>query len=190
MRKEMQQRLMARIKNITGTGTVIGASTTQLQVRGAAGKTNDRIRRMHEYGFMSRPLPGAKSYSLFLGGVTARGFTVVVEDERYQMELAPGDVAVLDDKGNLVHMTKSGLKVVACGDIDITAKKGVNITAADSVQVTAARDVSVTAGGRIIQKGETISLNDGAGVITCESVCPFIGAPHVDGSTVVTAGKS
>lgn len=113
MRKEMQQRLMARIKNITGTGTVTGASTKMLQIKTATGRTNDRIKRLHNYGFMSRPLVDAKTYSLFIGGVTARGFAVCVEDERHQIELQPGEVAILDDKGNLVHFTAAGIKVVS-----------------------------------------------------------------------------
>lgn len=135
MRKEMQQRLMARIKNVIGTGTVTGAKTGILQIKTATGRTNDRIKRVHNYGFMSRPLVGAKTYSLFIGGVTARGFTVNVEDDRYQIELQPGEVAMLDDKGNLVHFTQEGIKVTApkkiefdsplvefTGDVDVKGK--------------------------------------------------------------------
>ena len=123
MRKEMQQRLMARIKNITGTGTVTGASTSMLQIKTATGRTNDRIKRVHNYGFMSRPLIGAKTYNLFIGGVTARGFTVNVEDGRHQIELAPGEVAMLDDKGNLVHFTEHGIKVQTNTLLEVIAPK-------------------------------------------------------------------
>ncbi|MBA5760855.1 phage baseplate assembly protein [Vibrio sp. 404] len=135
MRKEMLQRLMARIKNVIGTGTVTGATTSVLQIKTATGRTNDRIKRVHNYGFMSRPLVGAKTYNLFLGGVTARGFTVNVEDERYQIDLEPGEVAILDNKGNLVHFTEEGIKIKApskiefdtplakfTGDVDITGR--------------------------------------------------------------------
>lgn len=41
----------------------------------------------------------------------------------------------------------------------------------------------------IMQDAETIKLNGGTGVITCQSICPFTGSPHVDGSTTVFAGK-
>lgn len=41
----------------------------------------------------------------------------------------------------------------------------------------------------IIQDADTIKLNGGTGVITCASICPFTGKPHVDGSTTVFAGK-
>ncbi len=69
---------------------------------------------------MSRPLVGAKTYNLFIGGVTARGgFTINVEDERHQMELEPGEVAILDDKGNLVHFTNEGIKITAPTKVEI-----------------------------------------------------------------------
>ncbi|MET2901782.1 baseplate assembly protein, partial [Vibrio rotiferianus] len=42
--KQRQQRLMARIKNITGTGTVTGATTGMLQIKTATGRTNDKIK--------------------------------------------------------------------------------------------------------------------------------------------------
>lgn len=175
MRKEMQQRLMARIKNVIGTGTVTGATTGVLQIKTATGRTNDRIKRVHNYGFMSRPLVGAKTYNLFIGGVTARGFTVNVEDERHEIELQPGEVAMLDDKGNLVHHTESGIK--------IHAAKG-------KVEVIAAQDVTVNTPANIIQNGKSIKLNNGTGAITCESICPFMGKAHVDGSSTVTIGKN
>ena len=111
--RQQQQRLMARIKNVIGTGTVTGATTGMLQIRTATGRTNDRIKRVHNYGFMSRPLPEAKAYNLFIGGVTARGITVNVEDERHQIDLKPGEVAILDDKGNLVHFTATGIKIIS-----------------------------------------------------------------------------
>lgn len=130
MRKEMQQRLMARIKNVIGTGTVTGATTSRVQINSATGRTNDRIKRVHNYGFMSHPLIGAKTYNLFIGGVTARGITVHVEDERHEIELQPGEVAMLDDKGNLIHHTEEGIKVYANqGKVDIFAANEVSITA-------------------------------------------------------------
>ncbi|SGZ14779.1 Putative uncharacterized protein [Moritella viscosa] len=41
----------------------------------------------------------------------------------------------------------------------------------------------------ITEDADTIKLNGGTGVINCASICPFMGKPHVDGSTTVFAGK-
>ncbi|KJY78952.1 phage baseplate assembly protein V [Vibrio nigripulchritudo] len=152
MRKEWVQRLMSRIKNVVGTGVVTGASTAMLQIRTATGRTNDRIKRVHNYGFMSRPLPGAKTYNLFIGGVTARGVTVNVEDERHQIELEPGEVAVLDDKGNLVHFTQNGIKINAMAKLEITSASETTVNATQ-VNVTASKSTfsgDVSVGGDLI----------------------------------------
>lgn len=155
MRKEMQQRLMARIKNVIGTGTVTGATTGVLQIKTATGRTNDRIKRVHNYGFMSRPLVGAKTYNLFLGGVTARGFTVNVEDERHQIDLEPGEIAMLDDKGNLVHFTAGSIKVNSIAKIEIISASETNVSAA-KVNVTAPDSTfsgNVAIGGSLMVAG-------------------------------------
>lgn len=155
--QSMFNRLMSRIKNMIVIGSVTGSDTKMLQIQTSTGKTNDRIKRLHNYGFMSHPKVGARSYVLFLGGVLSRGVSVCVEDERHEMELKEGEVAMLDDKGNLVHFTKNGIDITSLGDVTVNAKK--------------------------------IKLNNGTGVITCESICPYTGKPHVDGSKTVTAQK-
>lgn len=170
----MFSRLMSRIKNMIVIGGVTGSDTKMLQIKTSTGKTNDRIKRLHNYGFMSRPKVGARSYVLFLGGVLSRGVAVSVEDERYEMELEEGEVAMMDDKGNLVHFTKNGISITSIGSVEITAKQ----------------DVTVKTEGDVIANGAQIKLNDGTGVITCESICPFTGSGHVDGSTTVFAGKA
>lgn len=156
MYKQMMQRLMARIKNTVGTGTVTGVTTQILQIKTATGRTNDRIRRVHNYGFMSRPLVGAKTYNLFIGGVTARGFTINVEDERHQMELAPGEVAILDDKGNLVHFTKQGIKITTPTKVEI-----------DSPLVTFSGDVAIT--GDVGIEGKTTGKSGVFGDVVVET---------------------
>lgn len=169
----MFNRLMSRIKNMAAISSVTGANTKVLQIKTSTGKTNDRIKRLHNYGFMSRPKVGSRAYLLFLGGVMSRGFSICVEDERHEMELAEGEVAMMDDKGNLVHFTKNGISITSLGTVEVIAKK----------------DVTVKADGNIIADGSQIKLNKGTGVITCESICPFTGKQHVDGSATVFAGK-
>ncbi|WP_375751584.1 phage baseplate assembly protein V [Vibrio sp. HN007] len=171
MRREQQQRLMARIKNITGTGTVTGATTGRLQIKTALGRTNDRIDRLHNYGFMSRPLVGAKTYNLFIGGVTARGFTVSVEDKRHQIELEPGEVAVLDDKGNLIHFTRDAIKINSSAKIEVIAAGDINVTA-PKVSVTAestefSGDVAI--GGNLDVAGNVGGSSGKFGGVTVET---------------------
>ncbi|EDL52605.1 putative phage baseplate assembly protein [Vibrio mediterranei AK1] len=153
--RQLQDRLMARIKSLIGTGTVTGATTGMLQIKNALGRTNDRIKRLHNYGFMSRPLPGAKYYSLFFGGVIARGFTVCVEDKRYEIDLQPGEVAMLDHHGNLIHETEKGIKIYAPkGKVEVVAANEVSITAPQvnviADKTTFSKDVEI--GGNLAVK--------------------------------------
>jgi len=119
------EQLLNRLKNLFGTGIATRVETGIVQLRLATGIINDRIKRVHNYGFMSRPLPGAKGYTLFVGGDTSRGIAVCIEDERHQMELAPGDVAMLDDKGNLIHFHSGGIKVIGVQTFELTVPKTV-----------------------------------------------------------------
>ena len=118
----MFETIMNRVKNLFGTGLVMRVETKWVQLKLATGIINDRIKRVHNYGFMSRPLPGAKGYTLFVGGDTSRGIAVCIEDERYEMELAPGDVAMLDNKGNLIHFNSAGIKIVSQQTVSVTCK--------------------------------------------------------------------
>jgi len=121
----MFEMIMNRVKNLFGTGLLTRVETKWVQLKLATGVVNDRIKRVHNYGFMSRPLPGAKGYTLFVGGDTSRGITVCVEDERHEMALEPGDVAMLDNKGNLIHFHSGGIKVIAKQTFELTAPNSV-----------------------------------------------------------------
>lgn len=128
----MSEKLLNRIKNIFGTGTATLVETGIVQLKLATGIVNDRIKRVHNYGFMSRPIPGAKAYTLFVGGDTSRGIAVCIEDERYQMELEPGDVAMLDDKGSFIHFTKDGINVFTNKNITVEAAENISVTCANA----------------------------------------------------------
>ena len=54
---------MSWIKNLVGTGTVTGREAQWLHIKTATGHTNDRIRRVHNYGFISRPLVVSNCYN-------------------------------------------------------------------------------------------------------------------------------
>ncbi|MBN2605979.1 MAG: phage baseplate assembly protein V [Thiotrichales bacterium] len=119
----MLKDLANRIKLLFGTGIPTRVETKFIQILMATGIKNDKIKRIHNYGFMSRPLPDkSKAYTLFLGGDVSRGITFCVEDERYEIELEPGEVAMFDDKGNLVHFTAAGITIHSDNDINVSCK--------------------------------------------------------------------
>ncbi len=124
----MVEQIMQRLKLLFGMGTATRVETDIIQVNMATGIVNDRIKRLHNYGFMSRPLPKSKAYLFFIGGDTSRGVAMCVEDDRYQMDLQPGEVAIIDDKENLIHFTSNGIKIKTNENVEIEASKNVTIT--------------------------------------------------------------
>lgn len=197
----MSEKLANRIKNLFGTGIATRIETGIVQLKLATGIVNDRIKRVHNYGFMSLPLPGAKAYTLFVGGDTSRGIAVCIEDERYEIELEPGDVAIHDHRGSFVHLHENGIKTFTPKTVDIEAGentnvicKKANVTAAESVSVTT-EAVTITAttvtieGETIINGNTTITgetLIDGIATVT--GVCAVGGLAAAGGGAVAAEG--
>lgn len=148
----MFEQLMARIKLLFGTGIATRVETSMVQIKLATGIVNDRIKRIHNYGFMSRPLPGSKGYLMFVGGDSSRGVAVCIEDERFEIDLQPGDVAVLDHRGNLVHLTDSGITVTSPQAVTVNAP---NTTINSTTEINGQTTINgqITANGKITNTG-------------------------------------
>lgn len=85
-------------------------------------------------------------------------------------------VITLDDKYKVLEN-----RIQEIGKDDIVVINGQQTITISKDQIIQAKNISM--------EGGKIQLNGGAGVITCESICPFTGKPHVDGSKTVFAGK-
>lgn len=119
-------------------------------------------------------------------------------------EVMAGDDLALGSLGNM-HLVTAGDHVQVIGQLrDMVIGLNDQVTVLKDRIHTIEQNDTLTVGGqqkititkdRIIQAqnitedADTIKLNGGTGVITCESICPFTGKPHVDGSTTVFAGK-
>lgn len=87
-----------------------------------ADEAKDGVERLQEYGFTSVPLAGAECLCVFLGGNRDHGTVIATDDRRYRLTgLAPGEVALHDDRGQVVHLTREGIRIVAPERVEITA---------------------------------------------------------------------
>lgn len=87
-----------------------------LQIRVLAGEVKDNVEHMEPYGFTSAPHPGAEGVAVFPGGDRSHGVVVVVADRRFRLKgLKPGEVALHDDQGMCVHLTREGPVIKAAG---------------------------------------------------------------------------
>lgn len=153
----MSERMMARmlaplargLGNLMARGTVVLAKSTTkmqtLQVKLLSGEVKDGVEHFEVYGLTARPKSGAEHITLFLGGDRSHGVTIMVADRRHRPTgLAEGEVALYDDLGHKVHLTRSGIVIDGGGH-------AVNVVNAPDLLVGGISAVHHTHGG--IQPG-------------------------------------
>lgn len=77
------------------------------------------VERFQQYGFTAVPLPedakggkAAEAIIAFINGNRAHGVVLAIDDRRYRIKgLKDGEVAIYDDQGQKVHITRDGIKV-------------------------------------------------------------------------------
>lgn len=65
------------------------------------------------YGLQARPKAGAIAVQAAIGGQQDSLVTILVHDRRYCIQLIEGEVALVDDLGQRVHLTRTGIVVIA-----------------------------------------------------------------------------
>lgn len=132
------ERMRRSFWQIFGRGRVKGGNDTggvqMLQVQLSDREVRDNTPRVAEYGFASMPLPGCQALVVFVGGDRSNAAIVGTNDETHRMKnLQPGEVAIYDDQGQSVYITRSGIVIDGAGKtISITnaphvTHDGVNI---------------------------------------------------------------
>lgn len=90
---------------------------------------DDEAQMWQPYGFGSAPLAGAEAIRVAVGSHREQMVAMVVDDRRYRISLAAGEVAISDDLGQKVHLTRTGIvvkgAVVHLGDGSLLAVDGV-----------------------------------------------------------------
>lgn len=74
---------------------------------------DDRTPYLQPYGLQSAPLEGASAVQVAVGGDAGSLVTILVHDRRYTIALAAGEVALIDDLGQKVHLTRTGIVIDA-----------------------------------------------------------------------------
>ena len=73
----------------------------------------DRVPHWQPYGLQAAPREGSVAVLVASGGHSDELFAILVHDRRYSIALADGEVAVVDDLGQKVHLTRDGIVVDA-----------------------------------------------------------------------------
>ena len=93
-----------------------GTTLQQLQARILGEELLDDLERFQQYGFTSVPHSGAEAIALSVGGQRSHTVVINVDDRRYRLRgLKGGEVALYDDRGQYIHLTRSGADINILG---------------------------------------------------------------------------
>lgn len=118
----MMNRLMARVRGMVSravVGLVNDAMKLQsVQVTLLSDQVIDDAEHFQHYGCTSVPLPGAEGIALSIGGSTGHTVVINIDDRRYRLTgLVAGEVALYDDLGHKVHLTRDGIVIDGAGQL-------------------------------------------------------------------------
>lgn len=154
---------LARVVRSTSTA----ARHLMAQVDGVQGDDDTEV--WQPYGFQARPKAGAVAVQAAIGGHQEALVTLLVADRRYTIELQEGEVALADDLGQKVHLTRSGIVVVSS-----SVKLG-----------------SATAAAGVARIGDTVTPSAGlAAWIASVGLATGVGAPASSTSSIATGSSS
>jgi len=122
--RSMTDRMGNAINRITIDKTDDDPYMQEVQLRGYCDEKQDGIEHFHPYGFSARtqaPTTGkdgtknkAEGVMVFVTGNRSHGLVIVVGDRRYRLNgLQEGEVALHDDQGHQVHLTRDGIVISA-----------------------------------------------------------------------------
>lgn len=95
------------------------ATTTPIQLVQADAMAGEQLQDnelVQHYGFTSVPLAGTQLIVLPIGGKTAHGIVIATEHTQYRLKgLKNGEVALYDDQGQQIVLTRQGIVVKGAG---------------------------------------------------------------------------
>lgn len=104
------------IQNIVARAVISALDTAKkcqaVGLKLIAGDPKQGVEHLEPYGFTSAAQSGAEAVVLFPGGDRSHGVVITVADRRYRLKgLKRGEVAIYDDLGQSVTLTREGIVV-------------------------------------------------------------------------------
>jgi len=107
----MMQQVWHRLQLLFAKGRGVRVGRYKIQVKILDSETPPNVDRVEPYGFNHWPLEGCQPYMAFPSGDRSYGIALIVGDNRYQIDLAQGEVALSDDLGQKVHLKRTGILI-------------------------------------------------------------------------------
>lgn len=179
-----------RIMNILSRGVVNSVDDSKgiqrIKTALFADEIHDNVERFQNYGFTSKPLPGAESLALFHSGNREHGIIIVVDDRRYRLKgLADGEVAIFTDEGDKIHFKRGNKIEILTGELTVNASTKVIVNAPQvdvnsDVANVISPEVNVTSSTGVNLTTPLLSVS---GLISCAGI--GAGAPPAAGKAVI-----
>lgn len=121
-------------------------NAVSIQVQGLEGEVRDAAELFQQYGFRSKPLPGAEGILLSLGGNRDHTVVICLDDRRYQLELLQkGEVAVYTDEGDYLHFKRERTIEINTVNLVVNAENSVEFNTT-SFAVNASSSIAMSTG--------------------------------------------
>lgn len=153
------RRLGNRLANMVARAVVKnvddGTKMQLVQLGILAGELRDKVEHFQPYGLTSVPFTGAEAVVVFPSGSREHGLAVVIDDRRYRLTaLDEGEVALYDDQGQKVHLTRDGIEIATEQKVTVQAPH-VYVDSADVV-------LGGTSGGQKVARiGDRVNVGSG-----------------------------
>lgn len=120
MMERMLAPLARAVANMLSRGTVVlvdsNGKMQKVQMNLLSGEGKVDMEHFEPYGYTSNPHPGAEGLAQFLSGSRSHGVVAVIGDRRYRLQgLQSGEVALHDDLGQKVYLTRQGIVIDGAG---------------------------------------------------------------------------
>lgn len=110
--QSLQRQVQSLIARAVIGGINPGKKCQTVDVSLIAGEQKTGIEHLEPYGFTSHATEGAEAVLLFPDADRSHAVAITVADRRYRLKgLAGGEVAVYDDQGQSVTLTRAGIVV-------------------------------------------------------------------------------
>ena len=156
-------KLMNLIRGLLGRGVVQSVDESPLMrtVQGEfmLGDVREGLEHFEPYGFTSRVKAGAEILAGFLHGDRSHGVVIVTADRRYRLHVQEGEVAIFDDLGQKVHLTREGIEVLTPKNLLASGGGDVNETAGGSVSASVKGSVSAQVSGNVTLKCSRLTVD-------------------------------
>lgn len=106
IKRRVQLILSRGVGHLSNSGTEL----QELQIELLSGEVLDGVEHFEPYGYTSNPHPGFEPIAASMAGKRSHTVCIVAADRRYRLKsLANGEVALYDDIGHVVHLTRAGI---------------------------------------------------------------------------------